>query len=66
MQYGIAFTPLVPSIVLWLALGAIAVIAALLLLGRSRGAALRRDVPDLRKCWRALAPARGERCVALL
>jgi hypothetical protein len=41
MQYGIAFTPLVPSIVLWLALGAIAVIAALLLLGRSRGAAVR-------------------------
>jgi hypothetical protein len=41
MQYGIAFTPLVPSIVLWLALGAIAIIAALLLLGRSRGAAVR-------------------------
>jgi hypothetical protein len=41
MQYGIAFTPLVPSIVLWLALVAIAVIAALLLLGRSRGAAVR-------------------------
>ena len=41
MQYGIAFTPLVPSLVLWLALAAIAVIAALLLLGRSRGAAVR-------------------------
>ena len=41
MNYGIAFTPLVPSLVLWLALAAIAVIAALLLLGRSRGAALR-------------------------
>ena len=41
MQYGIAFTPLVPSIVLWLALVAIAVVAALLLLGRSRGAAVR-------------------------
>src|SRR6201997_4394607 len=41
MQYGIAFTPLVPSIVLWLALAAIVVIAALLLLGRSRGAAVR-------------------------
>ncbi len=41
MNYGIAFTPLVPSIVLWLALAAIAVIAALLLLGRSRGAAVR-------------------------
>src|SRR5271169_1631319 len=41
MQYGIAFTPLVPSIVLWLALAAIVVIAALLLLGRSRGSAMR-------------------------
>src|SRR6202043_2761467 len=41
MQYGIAFTPLVPSLVLWLAVAAIAVIAALLLLGRSRGAAVR-------------------------
>src|SRR6266403_1831710 len=41
MQYGIAFTPLVPSLVLWLALAAIAVIAALLLLGRPRGAAVR-------------------------
>src|SRR5258707_3150813 len=41
MQYGIAFTPLVPSLLLWLALAAIAVIAALLLLGRARGAAVR-------------------------
>src|SRR5881392_1595942 len=41
MQYGIAFTPLVPRIVLWIALAAIAVIAALLLLGRARGAAVR-------------------------
>jgi hypothetical protein len=41
MQYGIAFTPLVPSLVLWLALAAIAVIAAFLLLGRARGAAVR-------------------------
>src|SRR5919198_2336375 len=41
MQYGIAFTPLVPAIVLWIALAAIVVIAALLLLGRSRGAAVR-------------------------
>src|ERR1700754_4581298 len=41
MQYGIAFTPLVPSIVLWIALAAIVAIAALLLLGRSRGAAVR-------------------------
>src|SRR6202011_1939350 len=41
MQYGIAFTPLVPSFVLWLAAGAIVVIAVLLLLGRARGAAVR-------------------------
>ncbi|MGY3696364.1 hypothetical protein ACVIGA_006444 [Bradyrhizobium sp. USDA 3240] len=41
MNYGIAFTPLVPSIVLWIALGAIVVIAALLLLSRARGAAVR-------------------------
>src|ERR1700737_410347 len=41
MQYGIAFTPLVPSLVLWLAASAIVVIAALLLLGRARGAAVR-------------------------
>ena len=41
MQYGIAFTPLVPSLVLWLAVAAIVVIAALLLLGRARGAVVR-------------------------
>ena len=41
MQYGIAFTPLVPTLVLWIALAAIVVIAALLLLGRARGAAVR-------------------------
>ena len=41
MQYGIAFTPLVPAIVLWVALAAIVVIGALLLLSRSRGAAVR-------------------------
>src|ERR1700686_1285640 len=41
MQYGIAFTPLVPALVLWLALAAIVVIAGLLLLGRARGAAVR-------------------------
>src|SRR5437763_7195616 len=41
MSYGIAFTPLVPAIVLWIALTAIAVIAVLLLLGGARGAAVR-------------------------
>src|SRR5690349_9681296 len=41
MQYGIAFTPLVPTIVLWVALAAIAAIGALLLVSRSRGAAVR-------------------------
>jgi hypothetical protein len=41
MQYGIAFAPLVPSLVLWIAIAAIVVIAALLLLSRARGAAVR-------------------------
>ncbi len=41
MQYSIAFAPLVPSLVLWIALAATFVIAALLLVGRSRGAAIR-------------------------
>ena len=41
MNYGIAFAPLVPSAVFWTAVVAAAVIAALLLLGRPRGAALR-------------------------
>ena len=41
MQYGIAFAPLVPSLVLWIALAAIVAIAGLLLLARSRGAAVR-------------------------
>ncbi|MBI5261597.1 MAG: hypothetical protein HY852_07245 [Bradyrhizobium sp.] len=41
MNYGIAFTPLVPSLVLWLGLAGIVVIAAVLLLARSRGAAIR-------------------------
>ena len=37
MQYGLVFTPLVPSLVLWIALAAIAVIAVLLVLSRPRG-----------------------------
>src|SRR5215813_9241047 len=41
MNYGIAFTPLVPSVVLWVALAAIVVIAGILLLARARGAAVR-------------------------
>src|SRR5258708_698952 len=41
MQYGIAFTPLVPTLVLWIALAAIMVISALLLIARARGAAVR-------------------------
>jgi hypothetical protein len=41
MQYGIAFAPLVPALVLWLALAAIVVIAGMLLLGRARGATVR-------------------------
>ena len=41
MQYGIAFTPLVPTLVLWVGLAAIVVIAAVLLFGRTRGALIR-------------------------
>src|ERR1700749_341702 len=41
MNYGIAFTPLVPSLVLWNPIGAIVVIAGLLLLSRARGWAVR-------------------------
>ena len=41
MQYGIVFAPLVPTLVLWVALAAIVVIAGLLLMGRARGAAIR-------------------------
>src|SRR6202050_1240778 len=41
MQYGIAFTPLVPALVLWLALAVIVAIAGLLLFARARGAAVR-------------------------
>src|SRR5579872_6781744 len=41
MNYGIAFTPLIPSLALWIACGTVIVIAGLLLLGRTRGAALR-------------------------
>jgi hypothetical protein len=41
MTYGIAFAPLVPVAVLWFGLAAIVVIAAVLLIARARGAALR-------------------------
>jgi hypothetical protein len=41
MQYGIAFAPLVPTLVLWLGLAAIIVIAAILMVARARGAAVR-------------------------
>jgi hypothetical protein len=41
MNYGIAFAPLVPSVVLWTAVAAAAFITVLLLLGRPRGAPLR-------------------------
>jgi len=41
MGYGISFTPLVPLAALWGAFAAIAIIAVLLLIGRSRGAWLR-------------------------
>src|ERR1700712_2057304 len=38
MQYGIVFTPLVPTLVLWIGLAAIVAITVLLLIGRARGA----------------------------
>ena len=41
MQYGIAFAPLVPLPVIWVALAAIALIAVVLVLARARGAAVR-------------------------
>ncbi|RXH08872.1 hypothetical protein [Bradyrhizobium guangzhouense] len=41
MNYGIAFTPLVPATVLWIALAAIVLIAIVLLVARARGAAVR-------------------------
>src|SRR5258707_7996519 len=41
MNYGIAFPPLVPSLVVGVRLAAIVVIPALLLLGRPRGVAVR-------------------------
>src|SRR5579872_6702388 len=41
MNYGIAFTPLIPSLALWIACAAAAVIAGLLLLTRPRGTMLR-------------------------
>ena len=41
MQYGIVFAPLVPTLVLWIGLAAIVVIAAILLLGRTRGTLIR-------------------------
>src|ERR1700744_2424509 len=47
MNYGIAFTPLVPSFVLWAAIAAIVLIAGLLLVARARGAAGRVAAPAL-------------------
>jgi hypothetical protein len=41
MNYGIAFAPLVPSLLLWIALSAAILIAGLLLISRARGAGLR-------------------------
>ena len=41
MNFGIAFTPLVPTYVLWGALALTVVLALMLLLARSRGAAVR-------------------------
>ena len=53
MQYGVAFAPLVPTLVLWIGLAAIVVIAAVLMIARARGAAIR--VPALALILLALA-----------
>src|SRR5262249_5615991 len=47
MNFGIAFSPLVPVAVLWAALAVAALIACLLLLVRSRGALMRAAVLGL-------------------
>src|ERR671923_2544096 len=41
MDYGVAFAPIVPIEVLWAAIAAAVVIAALLLIARNRGALVR-------------------------
>ncbi|MDB5504168.1 MAG: hypothetical protein JWR89_4070 [Tardiphaga sp.] len=41
MQYGIVFTPLIPTLFLWVALAAIVVIGIVLLIGKPRGALVR-------------------------
>jgi hypothetical protein len=41
LQYGVAFAPLVPALVLWIGIAAIITVAALLALARSRGWAVR-------------------------
>lgn len=41
MQYGIAFAPLVPNVMLWIALAAILIIAIVLVIARARGAWIR-------------------------
>jgi hypothetical protein len=53
MQYGIAFSPLIPLPALWIAAAVIGVLALILLFGRSRGAALR--VAAMALIWLALA-----------
>ena len=67
MQYGIAFTPLVPSLVLWLALAAIVVIAALLLLGRAarRGGARHRAGADPAGAGQSVVHPRGPRAAVV-
>jgi hypothetical protein len=68
MQYGIAFTPLVPTIVLWIALAAIVAISVLLLLGRvARGCRARRGAgADPAGARQPLLHARGPRAAILV
>src|SRR5579871_6853478 len=61
MNYGIAFTPLVPSFVLWAAMAAIVVIAVMLLLARSRCAARRGTGADRARAVQSLLHPRGPR-----
>ena len=52
MNFGIAFSPLVPTYVLWGALAVTLVLAAMLVLARSRGALVRTWRSPC-SCWRS-------------
>ena len=56
MQYGIAFTPLVPSLVLWLAVAAIAVILSALYMRTRKPKTMESGIDSFQRELRALAP----------